>query len=81
MKFVFANFLAVGFIMLGKLSLTFMNVMLAYYFMSNIKSDNEMTNPYGPLCLIGFITFLLVSVFLGMYDEAVLSLMTCFCAD
>lgn len=40
-----------------------------------------MTNPYAPLIIVAVFTFLIVSVFLGLFDESVLALMTCFSAD
>ena len=41
----------------------------------------SVSNPYAPLSLVALMTFMLVSIFLGMFDEAVLALMTSFCAD
>lgn len=41
----------------------------------------NVSNPYGPLFIVALTTFMLVSIFLGMFDEAVLALMTSFCAD
>lgn len=40
-----------------------------------------MSNPYGPLIIIAITTFGIVSIFLGLFDEAVLGIMTCASAD
>jgi len=84
LKFGFANLLASGFIMLGKIGLTVLNCVITWFYIKQTKKtadDNDISNPYGPLVIVALTTFMLVSIFLGMFDEAVLALMTSFCAD
>lgn len=49
--------------------------------MDATRTLDSVSNPYAPLSLVALTTFMLVSIFLGMFDEAVIALMTCFCAD
>lgn len=81
-KFAFGNYLAFGFILLGKIGITVLNTFLAWLFMKHVsKSAEAVTNPYFPLIFVAVVTFLMVSVFLGMFDESVLSMLTSTCAD
>lgn len=63
--------------MLGKIGLTVLNCFFTYLYMNSTSVEN----PLAPLSLVALTTFMLVSIFLGMFDEAVIALMTCFCAD
>ena len=67
--------------MLGKIGLTILNVGLTYLFMQKTKTLHDLSNPYAPLTIVALTTYMLVSIFLGMFDEAVLALMTSFCGD
>lgn len=81
LKFGFANILASGFIMLGKIGLTVLNVAITYFFMKSTNTIQDISSPYASLGIVALITFMLVSVFLGIFDESVIALMTSFCAD
>lgn len=81
LKFGFANLLAVGFILLGKIGLTVLNVAITYFYMKQTNAMDDVSNPYAPLSIVTLTTFMLVSIFLGIFDESVIALMTCFCAD
>lgn len=81
-KFAFGNYLAAGFILLGKLGLTVANVFIAWFVINNVTGTaSKLSNPYGPLILVGLTTFGIVSVFLGLFDETVLAIMTSASAD
>jgi choline transporter-like protein 2/4/5 len=93
-QFGFANLLAAMFILLGKVGLTVANCFILYFYITGtaptIKAGQpgqsgtavmQTPSPWGPLVIVAFTTFLLVSVFLGMFDESVIALMTCLCAD
>lgn len=81
-KFAFGNYLAFVFILLGKIGITVFNTFLAWLFMKHVsKSAEAVSNPYFPLIFVALVTFFLVSVFLGMFDESVLSMLTSTCAD
>lgn len=78
--FAFANTLAKLFILLGKIGLTVANTVLTYYYIKS-TSDDTVGNIYGPMFVVALTTYLLVSVFLGMFDEAVLAMLTCVSID
>lgn len=81
-KFGFANFLAKAFMLLGKVGLTVLNVFLTWLFMKHVTGGgSDLADPYAPLIIVAIFTFLIVSVFLGLFDESVLAMMTCTTAD
>jgi uncharacterized membrane protein len=86
-SFAFANILAAAFIMLGKVGLTVLNCFILYLYITRtapeveVNGQVETPSPWGPLVIVAFSTFLLVSVFLGMFDESVIAMMTCLAAD
>lgn len=83
--FTFAKFLAEVFILVGKIFLTLLNMFFTYALMKFIFKDFEgtdaMTSPIGPLVVVAIITYLCTCVFLGLFDETVLALMTCTTLD
>lgn len=81
-KFAFGNYLAMIFILLGKIGLTMLNVMITWLFMKHVTgSASQVSNPYTPLVIVALTTYMIVSVFLGLFDESVLAMMTSCCAD
>lgn len=83
MKFSFANFLAQAFILLGKLGIVVLNLMFLYLIMS-VRGDFEEVGSYGwilPFFVVGVITYIAASIFLGLFDETVLALVTSLCVD
>jgi hypothetical protein len=83
MKFAFANFLAQGFILLGKLGIVVINLLFLYLIMK-VRGDIEEVGSYGwmvPAFVVGAITYIAASVFLGLFDETVLALVTSLCVD
>lgn len=79
--FAFANLLAQMFMLLGKFGLTVLNVVITYYYIKYTTEIEDFVTPYGPLFIVALSSFLLVSIFLGMFDESVIAMMTCLCAD
>jgi hypothetical protein len=82
LKFSFANLIAKVFILLGKVALTVGNICSLLFIMKNITNDTEeVSSIIGPVVVVGIVTFLTASIFLGMFDTAVMALMTCLAVD
>ena len=79
--FAFANLLAQMFILLGKVGLTVVNVVIVYFYLKATAPPNDPSDVYAPLAIVAFATLVLVSIFLGMFDESVVAMMTCLSAD
>ena len=80
--FMFANYLAAVFILLGKVGLTVLNTFVCYYIMKyGTKDLDQMASPFAPLAMVAFATYVTVNIFLSLFDESVLALMYCLCAD
>lgn len=68
--------------MVGKVGITILNVVIAWLFMSHVTgSAQEVSNPFVPLIFVGVVSYLIVAVFLGLFDESVLAMMTSVTAD
>lgn len=81
-KFIWGEYLAEAFIFIGKIGITVLNTMIIYIFMNQVTgSASKITSPYGPLVAVGLSTYAVVSIFLGLFDESVLAIMTCASAD
>lgn len=82
LKFAWANFLAGAFIVLGKIGLVFLNCFSCYMIMKHVTKDlDEISSIAAPLFVVAVVTYMSASLFLGMFDEAVLALMTCLAID
>jgi len=80
--FMFANYLAAAFIMLGKVGLTVLNTFVCYWIMKyGTKDLDQISSPWGPLVMVAFSTYVTVNIFLSLFDESVLAMMYCVCAD
>lgn len=81
-KFAFANLLANLFIFIGKLAIVTLNCFTCYFIMKRITGDlAEIESVAHPLVCVGIVTYIAANIFLGLFDEAVLALMTCLCID
>lgn len=89
-EFAFANLIAKVFILLGKIGITAGNMVSCYYIMKLIfkdfegnpeKNDQPISSPLAPIAFVGAVSFLTASIFLGILDTAVLSLLTCRAMD
>jgi hypothetical protein len=82
MKFSFANMIANVFIFLGKVGLTTGNVFSLIFIMNTITKDSEeISSVLGPCLVVGVFTYFTASVFLGLFDTAVLTMMTSLAID
>lgn len=80
LKFTFANMIAKVFIFVGKIGIVVGNCFTLYFIMNTITKDN-VSSPWGPIILVGFVTYLAASLFLSLFEEAVMALLTCLCVD
>jgi len=81
-KFAFANYLAAVFIFLGKVGLTCLKVFITYLFMKEVTgSASDVSDSYGPLIIVALTTYMICSIFLGLFDESVMAMMTCMTVD
>lgn len=82
LKFAWSNFLASMFIFLGKMTVVIINTACVYFFMKYVSRDiDDVSMMVGPLFMVAIVTYLISNLFLGIFDEVVLSLMTCLAID
>jgi len=82
MKFSFANLIAAVFIFLGKVGLTVGNVFSMIFIMTTItQTKDQVSSLFGPCIVVGVFTYFTASIFLGLFDTAVLALMTALAID
>lgn len=82
LKFSFANYLAMVFTFLGKVAITVGNVFSLWGIMKFITEDTkEVSSLLGPVVLVAIVTYITASVFLGLFDVTVISLLTCYAVD
>lgn len=80
LKFSFANFIAKVFILLGKIGITAGNC-VSFYFMLKLVTKEQVGSIIGPVVVVGAISFITASLFLALFDTAVMALMTCLAVD
>jgi hypothetical protein len=74
--------IAAVFIFLGKIGITVGNCFSLLFIMKTITKDmDEISSVYGPVAVVAVFTYFTASVFLGLFDTAVLTLMTCLAID
>jgi solute carrier family 44 (choline transporter-like protein), member 2/4/5 len=82
LDFTFANYIAKVFILLGKVTLVAVNSFTLVFIMKDATGVAEgLHSIWGAVALSGLITFITASLFLGIFENAVLALMTCLCVD
>lgn len=82
LEFAWAMTLAYGFVWLGKIALLTLNLYTGYLMLTKVTGEVGPSNSAViPLIFIGLIQFVISEIFLGLFDEAVQSLMTCLCVD
>lgn len=69
------------FILLGKVAITAGNMVFLYQVMKYRGDTEEVSSLAAPMILVGAITFMTASIFLGLFDTAVMALMTCLAID
>uniref|UniRef100_A0A7S3N2V9 Choline transporter-like protein n=1 Tax=Strombidium inclinatum TaxID=197538 RepID=A0A7S3N2V9_9SPIT len=82
LKFQFANTIAKVFIFLGKIAIVVGNCFSLYFIMDKITHDTEeVSSLLGPMVVVAIVSYITASIFLGLFDTAVLALMTCLAVD
>lgn len=82
MKFSWANFLANMFIFIGKVAIVCINLFSLYMIMKFVTKDlDEITSVAAPFAVVGIVTYISASTFLGLFDEVVLAMMNCLAID
>lgn len=82
LKFAFANTIAKVFILLGKVAITVGNIFSLRFIMTNITHDDkEVTSIWGPVIVVGIFSYMTASIFFGIFETAVMALMTCLAVD
>lgn len=81
LKFVFANTIAKVFIFIGKVGIVVGNCFSCYFIMKARGDLEEVGSPWGPIIVVGFVTYLCASLFLGLFSVAVQSLLVSLCVD
>lgn len=85
LAFAFAKFLAEVFILIGKVAITLANMGFLYFLMKYVFKDYEgndaINNSTGPFLIVALVTYLCASVFLSLFDETALALLTCVSFD
>lgn len=81
LKFVFANMLAKVFIFIGKIGIVAANLVCFYFLMKSRGDLEEVPMPIYPVAVVGIMTYLATSLFLSLFDKAVMALLTSLCVD
>jgi hypothetical protein len=82
LRFSFANLIAKVFMFIGKLGITVGNVFTLLFIMGSITGDTkEVSSTFGPCLVVALWTYFTASVFLGLFDTAVMAMMTSLAID
>lgn len=77
-----ATFLAKVFILIGKLAIITGNIFLFKLALLKLtKEDEAVSSPVGPMVVVGCISYLFVSLFIGLFDETVNAMLTSVAVD
>jgi len=79
LKFTFANLIAKVFILLGKIAITVGNCFSFLFVLKTLKVTG--INTTAPLVIVAGFSFFTASLFLGIFETAVMALMTCLAVD
>lgn len=80
-KFVFANMIAKMFIFIGKLAIVFANLGSFYLLMKQSGDLKEIPMPIFPAIVVAMMTYMAASLFLSLFDKAVMALLVSLCVD
>jgi len=81
MKFAFANTIAKMFIFIGKIGIVVANCFSLYFIMKFRKDYDEVNTIWGPIAVVAIVTYYAASLFLSLFEEAIMSLLTCLSFD
>lgn len=81
-KFLFANSIAKVFIFLGKLAITLTNCFSLWMIIKYVSGNaHTVSSPIGPVVLVGLVSWITADLFLSMFDETVMAMLTCVSFD
>lgn len=69
------------FIMLGKIAITVGNCFFFVLILRDYFGENKDSDVTGPLVIIALVTWVTATMFLQLFDDAVISMMMCMCFD
>ena len=81
LKFAFARLIANIFIFNGKIAIVVANCLVLYGLIKARSDLDDVTNIQGPMLIVSLITFMVASLFLSLFEEAVTAMLTCLCID
>jgi len=81
MQFYYANGLAAMFILMGKLMITCLNVATCFLIMRYGTNKGDNNGLAAPLSVVGILSFLTATIFLGQFDEATNATIHCLAVD
>lgn len=82
MTFTFTSGLGVIFNMLGKLSVSIVNVIAGFFILQNLPGVHQnVSSPVGPLLVVFAIAFVISTLFMAMYATTAVCLLHCLFAD
>ena len=81
LKFVFANMIANIFIFIGKIGIVVGNCFCLYLLMKYRHDLDEVHTLWGPMLVVGIFSYMAASLFLSLFDQAIMALLTCLCFD
>ena len=81
-KFYFTQYLASMFIFVGILGLTCLNMGTCYLIMKyGLKDADQLSYIWGPLIVVGVVTFLTALLFMAFFKDAAVALIMCMAVD
>lgn len=81
-EFGWTQFFASMFILIGKVACISCNVVLYYFVLHDLMVDTKMVKSrLEPAVIVGLMTYIMVSIFLGMFDTSANTMMTCYAID
>ena len=80
-KFYKAESIGEFYVVIGKLSVTILNVLIYWALMSVSLQQNDFISLVGPILMMTILTYFLSNVFLGIYDEIIMSILLCISVD
>lgn len=82
LKFSFANMIAKVFIFLGIIGITVVNCLSLLFIMKHVTHDMEQVHSvWGPVIVVGIVSFITASLFLGLFETTVMAMMTSLAVD
>ena len=81
LKFAFANLIANVFVFIGKVGIVVTNCYCLYFLMQYRHDIDEVNSIWGPILVVAVVSYLAASLFLSLFDQAIMALLTCLCFD